>query len=196
MRCSSTELDGKRCTNIAVQAGLCKRHGAKVAQRKICTAEDCTHSCEGGSMCETWSKIETTVYGLCQRHGAKVRLCTVAGCNKQVQKGGVCTKHYGDAPAQVTVRVDTSPPIDAAADAPALQICLPLSFRRLFPKTKYRLSHRRSVRIHPLQQKRRNINCLRLFLHQRRRKLERSVNVLSKGVKIRRVREARGSRET
>ena len=44
---------------IAVQAGLCKRHGAKVAQWKMCTAEDCTHIAVRG--------------GVCVKHGAKLK---------------------------------------------------------------------------------------------------------------------------
>ena len=64
------------CTNVAVQGGVCSRHGAKV---KLCSSEGCTNQAKRG--------------GVCFRHGAKVKLCSREGSTNYAKKGGVCIKH-------------------------------------------------------------------------------------------------------
>ena len=69
--CSADE-----CTNIVINRGVCRRHGAKT---KICSSAGCTHQVIKG--------------GVCVRHGAKTKICSSAGCTNKSKRGGVCWRH-------------------------------------------------------------------------------------------------------
>eukprot|EP00986_Skeletonema_menzelii_P016448 scaffold14642_cov146-Skeletonema_menzelii.AAC.4 len=66
------------CSNIAVQGGVCMRHGAKT---KRCSSDGCANQAKTG--------------GVCIRHGAKTKpkRCSSDGCTNYAQKGGVCIRH-------------------------------------------------------------------------------------------------------
>jgi len=65
-----------RCTNKAVQANVCRRHGAPT---KRCSEPECSNVPVKG--------------GVCQRHGAKKKKCNYPTCTNICQKWGVCRKH-------------------------------------------------------------------------------------------------------
>ena len=68
------------CTNVRIQGGVCRRHGAK-KKRYECSYDGCTNQVQIG--------------GVCFRHGAKKHRyeCSHQGCTNQVVKGGVCIRH-------------------------------------------------------------------------------------------------------
>jgi hypothetical protein len=66
------------CPNVVVQGGVCTRHGAKVT-RKLCSREECTNQAKKG--------------GVCIKHGAQKKRCSSEGCTNYVVKGGVCWRH-------------------------------------------------------------------------------------------------------
>jgi len=66
------------CPNVVVQGGVCTRHGAKVT-RKLCSREECTNQAKKG--------------GVCIKHGAQKKRCSREGCTNYVVKGGVCWRH-------------------------------------------------------------------------------------------------------
>ena len=74
-RCSADE-----CANIAVNGGVCVKHGAKV---KTCSHEGCTNNVQK--------------QGVCIKHGAKVTkkrmACNHEGCTNWIRKRGVCRRH-------------------------------------------------------------------------------------------------------
>lgn len=68
-----------QCTNKAVQASVCRQHGAPPAKR-----------------CGTSGLTKVVVKGgICVRHGAKKKMCNYPGCTKISQKCGVCHTHGG-----------------------------------------------------------------------------------------------------
>jgi len=111
------------CTHVAVQGGVCMRHGARrklcctnmvvgevcarhVAKvtRKRCSREECTNQAQKGGVCIRHGAQKTRCSsegctnfvqkgGVCIRHGAQVKLCSSEGCANQAKKGGVCIKH-------------------------------------------------------------------------------------------------------
>jgi hypothetical protein len=60
---------------------VCKKHGAKRYERKLCSNEGCTNIAQRG--------------GVCWTHGAKVKckLCSSDGCANQAILRGVCWRH-------------------------------------------------------------------------------------------------------
>ena len=66
------------CTNIAVNGGVCIKHGASWTKR-TCSHEGCTNHVVNS--------------GVCIKHGAKVKTCSHKGCNNHAKKGGVCRRH-------------------------------------------------------------------------------------------------------
>lgn len=65
-----------QCSNQAIQASVCRRHGAKT---KRCEQAGCTNIAISG--------------GVCQRHGANKKRCSYPGCPNISQRGGVCCRH-------------------------------------------------------------------------------------------------------
>ena len=72
---------GTRCTNLAIKAGLCYRHGAKslLPPRPTCKIPNCTNQVQRG--------------GVCCKHGAKVKSCRYENCTKNAVRGGYCCRH-------------------------------------------------------------------------------------------------------
>ncbi len=56
------------CSNLVVQGGVCKQHGASV----ICNQDGCNNHVQQG--------------GVCVQHGARVKRCNKDGCSKQSYK--------------------------------------------------------------------------------------------------------------
>jgi len=96
------------CTNWAVKAGICIKHGASPAVRRCTHSSGCTNYARSQGLCikhgATWTKKICSVEGcqkyvkrngLCIFHGAKVerKVCSAEGCSSKVVREGVCQKH-------------------------------------------------------------------------------------------------------
>ncbi len=100
------ECSANECTNLAVQGGVCKKHGAKKKVQQ-CSSEGCTNIVVRGGVCIKHGAIVTRKQcssegcsnlvvrgGVCIRHGAKSKQCSSEGCsNKARRAGGVCSRH-------------------------------------------------------------------------------------------------------
>jgi len=64
------------CNNVPVKGGVCQRHGAK---KKKCNYPTCTN------ICQKW--------GVCRKHGAEPTRCSQANCSNKAVNGGVCCRH-------------------------------------------------------------------------------------------------------
>eukprot|EP00985_Skeletonema_marinoi_P006464 scaffold2799_cov126-Skeletonema_marinoi.AAC.3 len=98
--CSTTN----GCTHVAVQAGVCMRHGAR---RKLCSSEGCTNMVVGGVCIRHVAKVtrkhklcsreectnQARKGGVCIRHGAQKKRCSREECTNYAKKGGVCMRH-------------------------------------------------------------------------------------------------------
>ena len=92
------------CTHVAVQAGVCMRHGAR---RKLCSSEGCTNMVVGGVCIRHVAKVtrkhklcsreectnQARKGGVCIRHGAQKKRCSREECTNYAKKGGVCMRH-------------------------------------------------------------------------------------------------------
>lgn len=90
------------CTNKAVQASVCKQHGAPQAKR--CGTSGCTNVAVKGGVCQRHgatkkicnypgcSKISQSL-GVCRTHGSPVRTCSLPECTNNAVNGGVCRRH-------------------------------------------------------------------------------------------------------
>jgi len=64
------------CSNVAIRSGVCQSHGAK---KKMCNYPGC------GNLSQS--------LGVCRNHGAPVRSCSVPECTNNAVNSGVCRRH-------------------------------------------------------------------------------------------------------